>query len=294
MLCKKRKVSSNLSDMLYFTRRGKRYTGLHKHLKLLDEMIGMEELKESVVSQIQFLIANKGSMDNHFLNTVIRGPPGCGKTTVAEILYNIWSSLGAVGKDTEFHILHRSDFVGSYMGHTANKTRKMLEKYSGQVVFIDEAYSICNSDKDDYGVEALSQLNAWMSEEKSKTIVIIAGYADQLDVSFFGTNPGLERRFTWYFTIRPYTAEDLYQIFLRQLQENKWTVEKNCSHLFKRLPFKNAGGDTDNIAFKAKLEYSKRCWRNKRQTRILKESDIREAITNHFKPNREDVPTMYI
>jgi stage V sporulation protein K len=293
MLCKKRKASSSLSDMLYYTRRGKRYTKLHKHLKRLDELIGMEELKESVVSQIQFLIANKGR-DDHFLNTVIRGPPGCGKTTVAEILYKIWTSLGVVEEDTEFHILHRSDFVGSYMGHTANKTRKMLEKYSGQVVFIDEAYSICNSDKDDYGVEALSQLNAWMSEEKSKTIVIIAGYADQLDVNFFGVNPGLERRFTWYFTIDTYTTGDLYQIFLHQLKEKKWTVEKDCSHLFKQLTFKNAGGDTENLAFKAKLAYSKRCWRNKRQTRVLKESDIREAIDNHFKKEIKEVSSMYI
>jgi stage V sporulation protein K len=301
MLCKqqkRKKTTTTLEDMIAYTRRSKRYKDLHTHLVQLDAMIGLEELKEAVIAQIQFLIANKGRLDDHFLNTVIKGPPGCGKTSVAELLFNIWNSLDIFGDgDTEFHILHRSDFVGSYMGHTANKTRKMLEKYSGQVIFIDEAYSLCTGDKDEYGKEALDQLNAFMSEEKGKTVVIIAGYEDQLNELFFGSNGGLERRFGWSFTIKEYTIPEMYQIFLKQLKKNKWSVEKNCQHLFEKHTLKNAGGDTDNIAFKSKLAYSKRCWRHKRQTRVLKVDDIKEGIRQHFinkKDDHDPTHNMYI
>ena len=96
----------------------------------------MNDLKDAVVEQLMFLITNDNNTDGHFLNTVIKGEPGTGKTTVAKILYNIWSSLEIFKSEKiEFKILNRSDFVGSYMGHTANKTRKLLQKHSGNVIF---------------------------------------------------------------------------------------------------------------------------------------------------------------
>ena len=84
-----------------------------------------------------------------FLNTVLLGPPGCGKTTVAEVLFNIWASLELFDEGTEFNIVHRADLVGTYLGHTASKTMKLLQKLSGGVVFIDEAYSLFIIDPDE-------------------------------------------------------------------------------------------------------------------------------------------------
>ena len=152
---KRKRKESSLSDIIRYTRKKPRYTKLSKHLEQLDSLIGMEELKESIVAQIQFILTTNGKLDGHFLNTVLQGPPGTGKTTVAEILYNIWISLDLFDDDIEFTILHRSDFVGSYMGHTSNKTRKTLTKHAGGVIFIDEAYSLVNGEKDDYGKEVL-------------------------------------------------------------------------------------------------------------------------------------------
>lgn len=262
----------------------KKNTRLHKYLVELQQFVGMETLKKNIVNQIQFIITNKGNLDGHFLNTVLQGDPGAGKTTVAEIIYNIWASLDIFDNDTEFSILHRSDFVGSYMGHTANKTRKLLQKYAGGVIFIDEAYSLINGDKDDYGKEALDQLNAFLSEEKGNTIIIIAGYQNELEQQFFNINPGLRRRFQWTFTIEKYNYEQLYNIFCLQLKKNNWKVQ-DCKHLFKLHyhKFRFAGGDTNNIAFKAKLNYAKRKWKSRSNDRCLSVEDVDKAINEHLK-----------
>lgn len=295
---KKRKRSA-IDDMICFTKRNKKYNKLTKSLTKLSNMVGMETVKDSVVEQLMFLITNDGKTDGHFLNTVIQGEPGTGKTTVAKILYDIWSSLDLFknSEKTEFKIMNRSDFVGSYMGHTANKTRKLLQKYSGNVIFIDEAYSLCGSEKDDYGQECLDEINAFMSEQAGKTIIIIAGYENSLEQSFFSKNCGLKRRFNWSFTIDKYTYQDLYKIFVKQLKTFGWKVE-NCEDLFKEKYdfFKNAGGDTANIAFKCKIEYSKRMWKKKRSTKSIQKEDVERAMNKHFKQkeNKEEFVNMYI
>ncbi len=293
---KKRKCEQiDLQEMIRYFR--KKNPKLHKYLLQLDEFVGMHDLKKSIVSQIQFIITNKGNLDGHFLNTVLQGTPGTGKTTVAEIIYNIWASLDIFDNDTEFTILHRSDFVGSYMGHTANKTKKLLQKYSGGVIFIDEAYSLNNGDKDDYGKEALDQLNSFISEEKGKTIIIIAGYEEELDQHFFNVNPGLKRRFQWRFTIEKYDYVQLHQIFQLQLKKNNWS-SVDCSKLFKKYynNFEYAGGDTENIAFKAKLNYCKRKWKQKNSnSKLLSYEDVEKAIEEYFQHQKKNIDhSMYI
>ena len=239
-----------LEEMIFYTRKKAPYKRLNKHLRRLNTLIGMDTLKEAVVAQIQFILTNNGKMDEHYLNTVLQGPPGCGKTTAAEVLFNIWASLDIFDEDTEFTIVHRSDLVGTYMGHTASKTKKLLDKLSGSVIFIDEAYSLMNGEKDDYGKEALDQINAFLSEEKGKTIIILAGYEKELNERVFESNPGLRRRFGWTFTIEPYSANELYSIFESQLKKYNWKCDKNVKELFHDHfdKFKHAGGDTENLS----------------------------------------------
>jgi len=294
---RKRKQDSPLEEIIRYTRKIPRFKALNKHLKTLNKMIGMEDIKKSIVSQIQFIITTGGKLDQHFLNTVLQGPPGTGKTTVAEILYNIWISLDIFDDDIPFTILHRSDFVGSYMGHTSNKTRKLLNKHAGGVIFIDEAYSLMNGDKDEYGKEALDQLNAFMGEEKSNTIIIIAGYEDNLQTNFFDANAGLKRRFGWFFSIKQYSHKELFQIFQRQLSLCDWSVHKKCEKLFEEYysKFKNAGGDTANICFQAKLAYSKTNWMKRRQTKHLTYDHVKQGMENYFTEEERDYElNMYI
>lgn len=293
---RKRTEECELSELMRYVRRNKRHRNLHKHLKTLDSLVGMKELKQSVVLQIKYILTTGGKLDSHFLNTVLLGPPGVGKTTVAEILYNIWMSLDIFSDGMPFAILNRSDMIGSYMGHTASKTRKILNKYAGSVIFIDEAYSLINGDKDEYGKEALDQLTAFMGEEKEKTIVIIAGYEDKINNQFFAANPGLKRRFGWSFTIKPYNAFELFEIFERQLKKNGWTVDKKVSELFDRhfKKFKNAGGDCENLCFQAKLQYSKDNWTKKRQSKSLSYTHVKKAIETYFVEELEVNNSMYI
>lgn len=273
-----------LEEMIFYTRKKAPYKRLNKHLRRLNSLIGMDTLKEAVVAQIQFILTNNGKMDEHYLNTVLQGPPGCGKTTAAEVLFNIWASLDIFDEDTEFTIVHRSDLVGTYMGHTASKTKKLLDKLSGSVIFIDEAYSLMNGEKDDYGKEALDQINAFLSEEKGKTIIILAGYEKELNERVFESNPGLRRRFGWTFTIEPYSANELYSIFESQLKKYNWKCDKNVKELFHENfdKFKHAGGDTENIAFKAKLAYSKEFWNRRKQSRCLSKEHVSKAMLETF------------
>ncbi len=293
---RKRTHECELTQLMRHVRRDKRYRNLHRHLKTLKGLVGMKELKDSVVLQVKYILTTDGKMDSHFLNTVLLGPPGVGKTTVAEILYNIWMSLDVFSDGMPFAILNRSDMIGSYMGHTASKTRKILNKYAGSVIFIDEAYSLLNGEKDEYGKEALDQLTAFMGEEKEKTIVIIAGYEDKIENQFFAANPGLKRRFGWTFTIQAYNALELFEIFERQLKQCGWSVDKKVSELFDKhfKKFKNAGGDCENLCFQAKLQYCNDNWTKKRQSKCLKFEHVQKAIETYFTEKVEINTSMYI
>ena len=221
---------------------------------------------------------------------MIRGSPGCGKTTVAKILYKIWTSLDIFENEMDFEIIGRSDMVGSYMGHTANKTKKLLKRLSGSVIFIDEAYALCNGEKDDYGREALDVLTGWLSEEKEKSIVILAGYEKELEERVFASNPGLKRRFGWYFIVEKYTADELYRIFVHQLKKYNWTCDSEVKTLFETHHglFINAGGDTENVAFKAKLCYAKENWKRRNKDRRLTYVNVKEGIEENFSEVQKD------
>jgi len=292
---RKRKKTSDYKEVLRYAKRFRtRYKDLDVHLEQLNAMIGMQSLKKAVLAQIKFLLAN-GKTDDHYLHTLILGPPGCGKTTIAKILHSIWKSLDLFDVGA-FRILHRSDFVGNFMGQTSNKTKKTLKKHKGGCLFIDEFYSMVYGDNDEYGRESLDELNAFMSEQKD-TIVIAAGYERKIKSSVLAAQPGLARRFAWVFTIEPYSAEELYHIFKSQLKSHGWSLtdRKGTLDLFVKhhRKFKHAGGDTENIAFKAKIAYSRRHWKTP-GTKKLRLADVREAMDAHFTDESEVPLNMYL
>lgn len=266
-----------------------RFGKLDKRLVQLEKLVGMDEVKRSVMGQLKFLLCNDGATDDHFLHTCITGPPGCGKTSLAKVLYDLWSSLKVFSDGASFSILHRSDLVAPYMGQTAGRTKKALHKHKGGCIFIDEFYTLINSDTDSYGAEALGELNTFMSEN-SDTVVIVAGYKDEVE-KVFAVQPGLRRRFAWNFDIPKYSSEQMFDIFKLQLKKHGWSVEENARELFNR-DFKYAGGDTMNIALKSKIRYSERNWMMGGDKKLLYE-DVKRAIDIHFKKN-DKVSHMYI
>ena len=267
-----------------------RFGKLDKRLEKLQQLVGMPEVKRDVMGQLKFLLCNDGATDGHFLHTCITGPPGCGKTSLAKVLFDLWSSLSVFSEGASFSILHRCDLVAPYMGQTAGRTRKALHRHKGGCIFIDEFYTLSNSDNDSYGAEALGELNTFMSENPD-TVVIVAGYKNEVE-KVFEVQPGLKRRFAWKFDIPKYSTSQIFDIFNIQLKKYGWSVDPRAEELFKSKQFKFAGGDTMNIALKSKIQYAERNWMVGGD-KVLMYEDVEKAMDLHFKKSNNNM-NMYI
>ena len=208
-----------------------------------------------------------------FMHTVIYGPPGSGKTEVAKIIGRIFSNLGILNKKV-FKKVSRNDLVAGYLGQTAIKTKDMIKASLGGVLFIDEAYSLGNSEKrDSFAKECVDTLCEALSEHKHNWMVIIAGYEKELNDCFFALNEGLNSRFTWRFKLDPYKPSELKSIYLKQVHDYGWTVAKAAtataadatddvlplSWFESRMDyFTTYGRDMETLFTKTKIAHSRR------------------------------------
>lgn len=239
--------------------------GLHnikEPLQDLSNMIGMKDLKESVVDQILYFIQDfhiKGEKD--FMHTVIYGPPGTGKTEIAKIMGKLFSKLGVLKKN-KFKKVTRTDLVAGYLGQTAIKTNEVIKDALDGVLFIDEAYALGNPEKrDSFAKECIDTLCEALSDNKDRLMVIIAGYEHELKQCFFNYNQGLDSRFTWRFKTDDYNSDELKQIFRKKVVDSKWDItdeiktswfEKNKDY------FSFYGRDMETLFAKIKIAHSRR------------------------------------
>lgn len=257
----------------------------------LNNMIGLNNLKKSIVEQILFFIQNL--QGDELMHTVLIGFPGCGKTTVGKILGSIYKELGILSKGT-FTTVKRSDFIGKYLGHTADKTQRLLNRCKGGVMFLDEAYSLGpkKEDADSFSKEAIDTLNQFLSENNKDFICIIAGYEKELQECFFSKNPGLERRFPWKFTLDRYSPCELYSIFIYQINSEDWLYEWDKGTIEKMFQqekklFSENGGDCKILFDKCKIAHAKRIFgQQDKKTFILTKQDFINGL-NVFKISKE-------
>ena len=180
-------------------------------------------------------------------------------------------------------VVSRVDFIEQYVGQSAPKTKKLLQANLGKVLFIDEAYSLLNDERDPYGMEALTTLNLFLSENEGKIVVIFAGYKDLMQNGIFHVQPGLPRRCMWHFECDGYSGDQLGQIFMLQLKEQGWNVANETAVLRaisqNKEFFPSYGGDTKRLIFFAQLAASKhRFYSQGRSENILTTEDVIEGI----------------
>lgn len=212
-------------------------TDIAKILNLLDEeLVGLTPVKARIREIAALLLIDKlrksvgittGSPGLHMSFT---GSPGTGKTTVGLKMADILFQLGYIQKG---HLLTvtRDDLVGQYIGHTAPKTKEVLKKAMGGVLFIDEAYYLYKPDNErDYGSEAIEILLQVMENQREDLVVILAGYKEPMD-NFYASNPGLSSRIANHIDFPDYTVEELLTISKMMLDEQQYqlTPEANIA-----------------------------------------------------------------
>ena len=205
-------------------------TEISKILNILDEeLVGLAPVKARIREIAALLLIDKLRKNvgitagNPGLHMSFTGSPGTGKTTVGLKMADILFQLGYVQKG---HLLTvtRDDLVGQYIGHTAPKTKEVLKKAMGGVLFIDEAYYLYKPDNErDYGSEAIEILLQVMENQREDLVVILAGYKEPMD-KFYESNPGLSSRIANHIDFPDYTVKELLEISRIMLEEQQYQL----------------------------------------------------------------------
>lgn len=194
----------------------------------LNELVGMQNIKQEIERLANFLSiqkkrSSKGwNSDRPTLHAVFLGPPGTGKTTVARLLARVFKALDFLKKEKVVEV-SRADLVAGYVGQTALKTNKVIDKAMHGILFIDEAYALLPHSENDFGQEAVATLLKRMEDERENLVVIVAGYQNEM-IRFLNSNPGLESRFSRKFYFNPFSAQELKAIFLLMVKKSFYTI----------------------------------------------------------------------
>lgn len=208
----------------------------------LDKLVGLDEVKEEFESLVDDAMVSRQRaaaglpVTDKTMHLVFTGNPGTGKTTVAQEIGRAYNALGLIPND-KVVVATRADLVGQYAGHTAAKTRKKFNEAKGGVLFIDEAYSLVNSDDDSFGFEAVDEIVSQSENNRDDTVVIMAGYPGDMD-RFMGSNPGLKSRFPRTIDFPDYSATDLNQINTRGLKSDKYEYAPGADKVMQDVALK--------------------------------------------------------
>jgi probable Rubsico expression protein CbbX len=207
--------------------------------ELDDELVGLAPVKARIRDIAALLVIDKLRINLGLtaqapsLHMCFTGNPGTGKTTVALRMATILHRLGYVRKG-HLVAVTRDDLVGQYIGHTAPKTKEVLKKAMGGVLFIDEAYYLYKPENErDYGAESIEILLQVMENQRDDLVVILAGYKDRMD-TFFQSNPGMSSRIAHHLDFPDYSAPELMQISRNMLATQNYCFGAEAAEAFER------------------------------------------------------------
>ena len=203
------------------------------------DLVGLKPVKSrirdiSALLVIDRLRLNLGlAAQSPSLHMCFTGNPGTGKTTVAMRMAQILHELGYV-RSGHLVAVTRDDLVGQYIGHTAPKTKEVLKKAMGGVLFIDEAYYLYRPENErDYGQEAIEILLQVMENQRDDLVVILAGYKDRMD-TFFMSNPGMNSRIAHHIDFPDYQEDELAQIAQHMLSAQNYRLNEEAERAFSK------------------------------------------------------------
>lgn len=207
--------------------------------KLDAELIGLAPVKSRIRDIAALLLIDKLRAEQGLqssppsLHMCFTGNPGTGKTTVAMRMAEVLKQLGYVRKG-HLVAVTRDDLVGQFIGHTAPKTKEVVKKAMGGVLFIDEAYYLYKPENErDYGQESIEILLQAMENHRDDLVVILAGYKDRMD-TFFGSNPGMASRIAHHIDFPDYSEAELMQIAQLMLTQLNYRFDASAEQAFSR------------------------------------------------------------
>ena len=267
----------------------------HVLLELDNTLIGLEPVKTRIRETAALLLVEKAREklglihETPTLHMSFSGNPGTGKTTVALRMAELLYKLGYVRKGHLVSVT-RDDLVGQYIGHTAPKTKEVLKKAMGGVLFIDEAYYLYRPENErDYGQEAIEILLQVMENNRDDLVVILAGYKARMN-TFFESNPGFRSRIAHHIEFPDYTSEELLEIGNKMLDQLNYSFTKSAEQAFleyidlrkAQAHFANARS-IRNALDRARLRHANRLFKENKgpvgvqKLSTLEEYDIRES-----------------
>lgn len=204
-------------------------------LNQLNSLIGLKEVKEQIKKILSFVEVDgmRGGQGKTMLHMCMCGNPGTGKSTVARIIGDIFAENEVLSRKRIFVEVGREDLIGEYVGHTAAKTKKVIEQAIGGVLFIDEAYSLIQGSdgrRNDYGYECIATLIKAMENYREDLCVILAGYPKDME-RLINANSGFQSRIQFFIDFPDYNVEELYEIFLKQIKEDFLKLGKGCKEI---------------------------------------------------------------
>ena len=250
------------------------------------ELIGLKPVKKRIKEIAAFLVISKAryevgiESETPTLHMCFTGNPGTGKTTVALRMADLLSSLGFIRKNNIVSVT-RDDLVGQYIGHTAPKTKEVLKKSMGGILFIDEAYYLYRPENEkDYGQESIEILLQVMENQREDLVVILAGYKEQME-KFFQSNPGMSSRIAHHIEFPDYEIDELVSITKLMLEKlNYWmddkalTAMKDYISIRKGLPHFANGRSIRNALDRFRLRQANRIYEIKENHHQLSQKDL--------------------